>query len=92
MPDIKLLVKMVNVIFVSVWGLTVVDLVEVVAGSAGTILNIDDSVKTFMALAGAVYFVIQIPHRLRTQRIEREIQEEELEKLKRENDEADKKL
>lgn len=85
MANVKLLAKMLDIAFMSVWGLTVFDLVKAVSGSE-VLLSIDGVIKTLMAGAGLVYFLIQIPHKMKMQRLDGEIKVEELEKIKREND------
>lgn len=85
MADLRFVIKIFDFMFVSIWGLTLVDIASLVTKNE-SILNIDDSLKTFMAVVGAIYFIVQIPHRIRTQRIEREIKKQELEKLKKENE------
>lgn len=89
MANIKLVIKMFNVILASVWGLTVVDLVEAIIEPNETLVNLKDSISIYMIIAGAIYFTIQLPNKYRNNIIEREIKKEELEKLKRENDEAE---
>jgi hypothetical protein len=89
MANMKLIFKIFDVFFMSIWGLTVVDLIKVTSQTE-ILLNIDTKIKTIMALVGLIYFLIQIPHKLKTQKQDRILKEEQIKKIKREN-ELDKK-
>ncbi len=54
--------------------------------NVGAYSDIDNIIKTLMALIGFVYFALSIPHKLKMQKLERKMKEEEIEKLEREND------
>lgn len=79
---------LVELLATSIWGLTIIDLVKIQASSE-ILLNIDTTIKTLMALVGLIYFLIQIPHRLKTQSQDRELKREQIKKIKKENDKTD---
>lgn len=85
MANMKLFYRIFDIFFVSIWGLTIVDLIKITTKSE-TLLNIDNTIKTIMAIVGALYFLIQIPHKIKMQKLERELKEEQIEKIKRENE------
>lgn len=74
--------------FTAIFGLTIFDLFLVATNQEGLDL-LNDGFKLCITIAGGLYFALSIPHKLRMQKIERAKAEEELEKIKRENDEAD---
>lgn len=84
MANLKLLIKFFDFIFISVWGLTIMDLLKIASDSPYD--SIDNWIKTLMALGGLLYLVFSIPHKIRMQKLERQMKEEELEKIKKEND------
>jgi hypothetical protein len=89
MASVKLLFRFLwEVLATSIWGLTVIDLIKVQA-SADFLLNLDVKIKTAMALAGLIYFLIQIPHKIKTQIQDRELKKEQIKKIKKENDKKD---
>lgn len=77
-----------NALALSVWGITIIDLLTVVVGSEVSLVSgVDSGVKITMAIAGAIYFIvkgaIELPHKYRMQKLD-------LEKKKRELDESKK--
>ena len=84
MASLKLFYGFMDVLFFSIWGLTIMDVLKLI--NVGTYSDIDNIIKTLMALAGLIYFAFSIPHKLKMQRLERKMKEEEIEKLEREND------
>lgn len=90
MANIRLFVKFFDFIFVSVWGLTIMDLLKITAENPYS--NIDAWIKTLMALGGLIYLAFSFPHKIRMQKLERKLKEEELEKITRENDKQNGKL
>lgn len=81
----KLIFKIFDIFFVSIWGLTIMDLIKITTKSEA-LLNIDTTIKTIMAIVGLIYFLIQIPHKIKMQKLDREFKEKEIEKIKRENE------
>lgn len=84
MATIKLLWNILDIFFFSIWGLTIIDVLRIADG--GTYSGIDNWIKTLMALAGLIYFLITIPHKIKMQRLDRKLKEEQIEKLEIEND------
>lgn len=87
MTKLKALYNLLDTVFLGVWGLTIMDLLPLF--QVDLFSTLDNTIKTLMALAGFIYFLITIPHKLKMQRLERKIKEEELEKLTKENDKND---
>lgn len=85
MANMKLIFKIFDIFFVSIWGLTIMDLIKITTKSEA-LLNIDTTIKTIMAIVGLIYFLIQIPHKIKMQKLDREFKEKEIEKIKRENE------
>jgi len=83
MATIKLLLNMLDYFFLSIWGLTIIDILKIADG--GTYSSLDNWIKTLMALAGLIYFLITIPHKIRMQKLERKEKQEQIEKLEIEN-------
>ena len=84
MATIKLLWNILDIFFLSIWGLTIIDILKMAEGNSYA--NLDNWIKTLMALAGLVYFLITIPHKIKMQRLDRKMKEEEIEKIEYEND------
>jgi len=79
-----------DVALVGIFGMTMVDLMVIVTGSEYSLLSIDNIIKTLFSLAGLFYLVyIKIIGGIKDARLNRKIKREELEKIERENDEAD---
>lgn len=87
MSKLKAIINFLDTFFLSVWGLTLMDLLPLI--DLDLFSSLDNTIKTLMALAGFVYFVITIPHKLKMNKINRKIRQEELEKLTKENDKND---
>lgn len=94
MTKIKSLLNFVEYYFLSIWGLTILDIMPLV--NLDIFDNIDDTIKTAMALFGAIFFLAQLPFKImelvdkkKLRQIEIEHKAEELERLRRENDLAD---
>ena len=83
MATIKLLLNMLDIFFLSICGLTIIDILKIADG--GTYSSLDNWIKTLMALAGLIYFLITIPHKIRMQNLERKEKQEQIEKLEIEN-------
>lgn len=83
MATIRLLWNILDFFFLSIWGLTIIDLLKLADGN--TYANLDDWIKTLMALAGLIYFLITIPHRIKIQKLDRKLKKEQIEKLEIEN-------
>lgn len=83
MAELKIFFKIVNWMFVSMWGLTVIDLIN--AANVNFYSSIDNWIKTLMAIAGLIYFLVSIPHKLKKQKLDREKLQKEIEKLENEN-------
>jgi len=83
MTNLKVFIKFFDFIFISVWGLTVVDLLKIAVNNPYS--SIDNWVKTLMAIGGLIYLVFSIPHKIKMQTLERKMKEEEIEKLEHEN-------
>lgn len=83
MAAIRLLFNILDVLFLSIWGLTIIDLLKLADGNY--YVDLDDWIKTLMALAGLIYFLITIPHKIKMQRLDRKLKEEQIEKLEQEN-------
>ncbi len=83
MATIRLLFNILDIFFLSIWGLTIIDLLKLT--DVNYYANLDDWIKTLMALAGLIYFLITIPHKIKMQRLDRKLKEEQIEKLKIEN-------
>ncbi len=60
------------------------DLVPLIQNSVFS--DIDNWIKTLMALAGLIYFLITIPYKLKNLPLERRMKEQQLKKLERENE------
>jgi hypothetical protein len=84
MANIKLFLKFFDFIFISIWGLTVIDLLKIATETPYA--SIDNWIKTLMALGGLVYLIFSIPHKIKMQKLERKMKEEQIEKLERENE------
>jgi len=72
----------------SVWGITIIDLLAVLVGSEGGLVSgVDNSIKLVMAIAGAIYFIakglIELPHKYKMQKLDLEKKKRELEKLEK---------
>ncbi len=83
MATIKLFWNILDVFFLSIWGLTIIDILKMAEGNYYA--NLDNWIKTLMALAGLIYFLITIPHKIKMQRLDRKMKKEEIEKLEQEN-------
>ena len=83
MATIRLLWNIFDIFFLSVWGLTIIDILKLADGNSYA--GLDDWIKTLMALAGLIYFLITIPHKVKMQRLERKHKKEQIEKLENEN-------
>lgn len=83
MAELKIFFKIVNWMFVSMWGLTVIDLIN--AANVNFYSSIDNWIKTLMAIAGLIYFLVSIPHKLKKQKLDREKLQKEIDKLENEN-------
>ncbi len=83
MAAIRLLFNILDVFFLSIWGLTIIDLLKLADGNYYA--DLDNWIKTLMALAGLIYFLITIPHKVKMQRLDRKLKEEQIEKLEIEN-------
>lgn len=84
MASLRLFFKFMDVLFISVWGLTIMDLLKI--SNVTMYSSIDNWIKTLMAVLGLIYLVISIPHKIKMQRLDREKKQEEIEKLKIENE------
>lgn len=84
MATIKILLNMLDIFFLSIWGLTIIDLLKIADG--GDFSNLDSWIKTLMAVVGLLYFIISIPHKIKMQRLDRKLKEEEIEKIENENE------
>jgi len=84
MSKLKAIINFLDTFFLSVWGITLMDLLPLI--DLDLFSSLDNTIKTLMALAGFVYFVITIPHKLKMNKINRKIKQEELEKITKEND------
>ena len=82
MATIKFLWNILDGFFLSIWGLTIIDVLKLADGGYS---SIDNWIKTLMALAGLIYFVITIPHKIKIQRLDRKLKKEQIEKLEIEN-------
>ncbi len=83
MAAIRLLFNILDVFFLSIWGLTIIDLLKLADGNYYA--DLDNWIKTLMALAGLIYFLITIPHKVKMQKLDRKLKEEQIEKLEIEN-------
>lgn len=84
MASLRLFFKFMDVLFISVWGLTIMDLFQV--SNIAAYSSIDNWIKTLMAVLGLIYLVISIPHKIKMQRLDRRKKQEEIEKLEIENE------
>ncbi len=82
MATIKFLWNILDGFFLSIWGLTIIDVLKLAEGGYS---SIDNWIKTLMALAGLIYFIITIPHKIKIQRLDRKLKKEQIEKLEIEN-------
>ena len=83
MATIRLLWNILDIFFLSVWGLTIIDILKLADGNSYA--DLDDWIKTLMALAGLIYFLITIPHRIKMQKLDRKLKKKQIEKLEIEN-------
>ncbi len=83
MAAIRLLFNILDVFFLSIWGLTIIDLLKLADGNYYA--DLDNWIKTLMALAGLIYFLITIPHKIKMQKLDRKLKQEQIEKLEIEN-------
>jgi hypothetical protein len=60
-------------------------IIDVLKLDDGGYSGIDNWIKTLMALAGLIYFLITIPHKIKMQRLDRKLKKEQIEKLEIEN-------
>ena len=86
MTTIKLLWNILDIFFLSIWGLTIIDVLKLADGNSYA--NLDDWIKTLMALVGLIYFLITIPHKIKMQNLERKHKKEQIEKLEIENEKS----
>lgn len=70
MAKIQWVYDIIKGIAFSFWGLTVVDLLAIT--NLQLLDGFDGVIKTAMAFAGFVYFIVTIPHKLKMQALERE--------------------
>jgi len=77
----SLLVNIFDTVFGSLWGLALIDMF-----SLSVFTSIDNWIKVSMAFAGLVYFLISIPYKIKNNNLDIEIKEEELEKIRAENE------
>lgn len=91
MTNFKIIYKVLDTFFLSIWGLTLIDLIPFIASNniANSFTSIDTIIKTLMALIGFIYFIVTIPHKLKMQKLDRKIKQEELEKITVSNNEID---
>lgn len=81
-----------DVALVGIFGMTMIDLMVIFTGQEYDLLTIDNAIKSLFTLAGVFYLVfIKMIGEWKMNKINRKIKREELEKLERENDEAEKK-
>ena len=73
MADLKFLIRFFDFIFISVWGLTIMDLLKL--ATEGPYAYIDNWIKTVMAIGGLIYLVFSIPHKIKMQKLERQMKE-----------------
>ena len=78
--------KVIDSVFLGLWGFTIIDLIPIF--KIGLFDDIDGSIKILLSGAGLLYFVISIPHKMKMQKLERKLKEEQIEKLEIENDNA----
>ena len=83
MALIKLLWNISDLIVLGIWGLTIIDILKL--ADVNYYSSLDGWIKTLMALAGLIYFLITIPHKIKMQRLDRKLKEEQIEKLEIEN-------
>ena len=86
MDRIKTLINFLDTFFLSIWGLTIIDLLPL--AQIQIFKTFDDSIKVLMAFSGLVYFIVTIPHKLKMQNLERKIKKEQYKKLALENGSA----
>lgn len=97
MTKLKSLLSFLENISLSIWGLTILDIIPLI--DFNIFSSIDNTIKTSMALFGAIYFAISLPfkvfdllHKKKLQKLDMEIKKEELEKIQNENDSFKNKL
>lgn len=83
MAKIKILIKFLDYFFGSVLGLTIIELLPML--NLNIFDTVDGALKGFLALAGLLYFLISIPHKFKMQKLERQMKEEELNRIKKQN-------
>lgn len=91
MTKIKYLLNIAEYYFLTLWGVTLLYITPLI--DLPVFDSINNTIKTSMALFGAIYFAFSLPfkvkdliHKSKIQKIEEEMKQEELEKIKREND------
>lgn len=83
MAELKIFLKIVNWMFISMWGLNVIDLTKQL--DVNFYSSVDNWIKLLMAIAGLIYFLISIPHKMKKQKLDREKLRKEIEALDIEN-------
>jgi len=81
MGKIKWVYDSLNGLFISIWGLTIIDLIPFLKPDIFS--SFDGIIKTFMAFAGLVYFVITIPHKIKMQKLARKQKQLEIKDLEK---------
>ena len=94
MAAAKWIYNTINAILVSIWGLTLIDLIAVGVGSNSFVVSgVDTWIKLIMAIAGAIYFIakgiIELPHKYKMQKLELMKKRRELESTKKQGEVAE---
>lgn len=84
MASLKMFLRVFDIIFMSLWGLTIMDLFRF--ADVNMYNSIDGWIRTGFAAVGLVYLIFSISHKRKMQGFDREKIQKEIEKLRLEND------
>ena len=82
MATMKLFLKIVDMFMGGILGLIILDLIKV---NIEAYSNISTIIKMLAALAGLIYFILSIPHKIKTQRADRKLKRLQIEQLEIDN-------
>ena len=88
MQQLKDFFNLVDFLVGTFWGITLVEIVPVLAANGlinGVISSFSDLTNTLFAFAGLIYLVVRLIHYIRMSKINVAIRKEELKKIKHEN-------
>lgn len=78
MLTIKKFFNFIDSLFLSVWGITVLDLLPII--DTNILESVDNTIKSVMVVLGLIYYVIVIYFKIQNKIIDKKMNEVELEK------------